>query len=203
MRPAAALALTISLAGPAGAQTILPTLYDVTGVRANDVLNIRAMPDASSSILSELPHDAKGVEVVDARAGWARVNTFERSGWVNMRYLRERPDVWKTGEIPATLNCLGTEPFWTLRQVGTSIVYETPEQSRPLQRRAVVDNPARREPARSIIAGDDNGRLTVVLTPGQCTDGMSDRFFGLTATLLFEGAGQSSRMENGCCRITP
>ena len=81
MRPAAALALTISLAGPAGAQTILPTLYDVTGVRANDVLNIRAMPDASSSILSELPHDAKGVEVVDARAGWARVNTFERSGW--------------------------------------------------------------------------------------------------------------------------
>ena len=203
MRLVAVLALTLSLASPAAAQTMLPTLYDVTGVKADDVLNIRAMPDASSSILSELPPDATGVEVIETRAGWARVNTFERSGWVNMRYLKERPDVWKKGEIPATLNCLGTEPFWTLRQVGTSIVYETPEQSRPLQRRVVVDNPARREPARSIIAGDDKGRLTVVLTPAQCTDGMSDRFFGLSATLLFEGAGQATRMENGCCRITP
>ena len=203
MRLAAAFALILSAAAPAAAQTVLPTLFDVTGVRPDDVLNVRAMPDASSSVLSELPHDAKGVEVVDTRAGWARVNTFERSGWVNMRYLRERPDVWKPGEVPATLNCLGTEPFWTLRQVGTSIVYETPEQSRPLQRRVVVDNPARREPARSIIAGDDKGRLTVVLTPAQCTDGMSDRFFGLTATLLFEGAGQALTMENGCCRITP
>lgn len=203
MRLVAVLALTLSLASAAAAQTMLPTLYDVTGVKADDVLNIRAMPDASSSILSELQPDATGVEVIETRAGWARVNTFERSGWVNMRYLEERPDVWKSGEIPATLNCLGTEPFWTLRQVGTNIVYETPEQSRPLQRRVVVDNPARREPARSIIAGDDKGRLTVVLTPAQCTDGMSDRFFGLSATLLFEGAGQPSRMENGCCRITP
>ena len=203
MRLVAVLALMLSLASPAAAQTMLPTLYDVTGVKADDVLNIRAMPDASSSILSELPPDATGVEVIETRAGWARVNTFERSGWVNMRYLKERPDVWRKGEIPATLNCLGTEPFWTLRQVGNNIVYETPEQSRPLQRRVVVDNPARHQPARSIIAGDDKGRLTVVLTPAQCTDGMSDRFFGLSATLLFEGAGQATRMENGCCRITP
>lgn len=203
MRLAAVLALMLPLAAPAAAQTMLPTLYDVTGVRADDVLNIRAMPDASSSILSELPPDAKGVEVVDTRAGWARVNTFERSGWVNMRYLKERPGVWKKGEIPATLNCLGTEPFWSLRQVGANIVYETPEQSRPLQRRAVVDTPNQRSPARSLIAGDDKGRLTVVLQRGQCSDGMSDRVFGLSATLLFEGAGQASEMRNGCCRITP
>lgn len=203
MRLAVLLVHVLSLACPAAAQTMLPTLYDVTGVRANDVLNIRAMPDASSSILSELPHDAKGVEVVDTRSGWARVNTFERSGWVSMRYLRERPDVWRKGEVPPTLNCLGTEPFWSLRQVGSALVYETPEQSRPLQRRVILDNPARRDPARAVIAGDDAGRLTVVLHPGQCTDGMSDRVFGLSATLLFEGAGQASRMENGCCRITP
>lgn len=198
-----ALALALALAGPAAAQSVLPTLYDVTGVRADDVLNIRAMPDASSSILSELPPDAKGVEVVDTRAGWARVNTFERSGWVNMRYLRERAEVWQPGAIPATLNCLGTEPFWSLRQVGANIVYETPQLSRPMQRRAVVDNPHQRSPARSLVAADDKGRLTVVLHPGQCSDGMSDRVFGLSATLLFEGAGQASEMRNGCCRITP
>lgn len=190
-------------APPAMAQTLLPTLYDVTGVRPDDHLNIRAMPDASSSILSELPHDATAVEVTAIRSGWGRVNTFERSGWVNMRYLKERADVWQPGQVPATLNCLGTEPFWSLRQVGGNLVYETPEQSRALQRRVVVDNPSQRSPARSIVAGDDRGRMTLVLHPGQCTDGMSDRFFGLSATLLFEGAGQASRMENGCCRLTP
>ena len=62
-----AFILTLAFAGPAAAtqEYILPTLFDVTGVRPDDVLNVRAMPDASSSILSELPHDAKGVEVVD------------------------------------------------------------------------------------------------------------------------------------------
>lgn len=201
-----ALILSLFAALPAGAQTMLPTLFDVTGVAANDRLNVRAMPDASSSILSELAPDAKGVEVVAVRSGWGLVNTHERSGWVNMRYLKERADVWQPGQVPATLNCLGTEPFWSLRQVGGNLVHETPEASRLLQRRAVVDNPSRHSPARSIVAGDEGGRLTVVLHPApypaQCSDGMSDRAFGLSATLLFEGAGQASRMENGCCRLT-
>lgn len=202
-----ALILSLFAALPAGAQTMLPTLFDVTGVAANDRLNLRAMPDASSSVLSELAHDAKGVEVVAVRSGWGLVNTHERSGWVNMRYLKERAGVWQPGQVPATLNCLGTEPFWSLRQVGGNLVHETPEASRLLQRRVVVDNPHQPGPARSIVAGDESGRLTVVLHPtpypAQCTDGMSDRFFALSATLLFEGAGQASRMENGCCRLTP
>jgi len=196
------LMLSLLAAFPAGAQTVLPTLFDVTGVAASDRLNVRAMPDASSSVLSELAHDAKGVEVVAVRSGWAQVNTQERSGWVNMRYLKERSGVWQPGQVPATLNCLGTEPFWSLGQSGGNLVYKTPEKSRLMQRRAVVSNPGQRSPARSIVAGDESGRLTVVLHPGQCSDGMSDRVFGLSATLLFEGAGQASRMENGCCRLT-
>lgn len=199
----AVLLLSLLAALPAGAQTVLPTLFDVTGVAASDRLNVRAAPDASSSILSGLAHDAKGVEVVAVRSGWGLVNTHERSGWVNMRYLQERAGVWQAGQVPAALNCLGTEPFWSLRQVGGNLVYETPESSRQLQRRVVVDNPHQPGPARSIVAGDEAGRLTVVLHPGQCSDGMSDRAFGLSATLLFEGAGQASRMENGCCRLAP
>ena len=32
------------------------------------------------------------------------VNTAERAGWVNARYLAYRTDVWTAGALPATLN---------------------------------------------------------------------------------------------------
>ena len=54
-----------------------------------------------------------------------------------------------------------------------------------------------------LIAGDDAGRMTAVIQPAQCSDGMSDRVYGLSAVLVFDGAGQRSQMLSGCCRITP
>src|SRR5690606_13209788 len=70
-----ALLLSLCAALPAGAQPVLRTLFDVTGVAASDRLNVRGMPEASSSIRSELAPDAKGVEVVAVRSGWGLVNT--------------------------------------------------------------------------------------------------------------------------------
>lgn len=199
----AALALAL-LAGPALAtqEYQLPTLFDVTGVAANDRLNIRERPDAGAAVIGTLPPDAKGVEVMAERNGWAQVNSGERAGWVNARYLAYRSDVWQDGKLPATLNCLGTEPFWSLRQVGQTMVYETPEGARQMDRRAVLDQ-GFPSPVRGVIAGDAQGRLTLAIQPAQCSDGMSDRVYGLSALLIFDGAGQASRMQTGCCRISP
>lgn len=199
----AALALAL-LAGPALAaqDAQLPTLSDVTGVAANDRLNIRERPDASASVIGTLPPDAKGVEVVAQRNGWAQVNTGERAGWVNARFLTYRSDVWTSGQLPATLSCLGNEPFWSLRQVGETMVYETPEGARQMDRRAVLDQ-GFPSPVRGVIASDAQGRLTLAMQPAQCSDGMSDRVYGLSALLIFDGAGQASRMQSGCCRISP
>ena len=199
----AAVALAL-LAGPAlaAAEYQLPTLFDVTGVAANDRLNIRERPDAGARIIGTLPPDARGIEVLAERNGWAQVNTAERAGWVSARYLTYRTDVWQAGQLPATLNCLGTEPFWSLRQVGTTMVYETPEGARQMERRAVLD-PGFRSPVRGVIAGDAQGRLTLAMQPMQCSDGMSDRIYGLSALLIFDEAGQRSRMQTGCCRINP
>lgn len=193
------------LASPALAtpEYILPTLFDVTGVAANDRLNIRERPETKAAVIGTLAPDAKGVEVVAERNGWALVNTAERAGWVNARYLAYRTDVWAKGALPPTLSCSGTEPFWSLRQVGARLVYETPEGSRAMERRTVLDNGAFRGPARSVIAGDAKGRMTAVIQPAQCSDGMSDRAYGLSAVLVFDGAGERSRMMTGCCRITP
>lgn len=201
--PAAMLALAL-VSGPALAtpEYLLPTLFDVTGVSADDSLNIRERPDAGAPIIGTLPPDARGVEVVAERSGWAQVNTAERSGWVNARYLAYQTGTWEPGSLPPALTCAGTEPFWSLRQVGEALVYETPEGARQLQRRAVMDQ-GFRSPVRGIIAGDDAGRLTVAIQPAQCSDGMSDRSYGLSAMLIFDGAGQASSMQTGCCRISP
>src|SRR5690606_22565898 len=88
--------------------------FDVTGVAADDVLNIRERPSASAPIIGRLAPTATNVEVVTERNGWMQVNTRERSGWVNGRYLMYRTDVWEEGRLPRTLSCLGTEPFWAL-----------------------------------------------------------------------------------------
>ncbi|MGB3280174.1 MAG: peptide-binding protein, partial [Pseudorhodobacter sp.] len=49
--------------GLARAET-LPALFDVTGVAADDVLNLRAAPDGVAEILGALGPSAKDVEVV-------------------------------------------------------------------------------------------------------------------------------------------
>ncbi|WP_347138116.1 SH3 domain-containing protein [Paracoccus sp. SSK6] len=196
-----ALALTLALAGPASAtqEYILPTLFDVAGVAANDVLNIRAEPNASSEIIGTLAPGAKAIEVVEERRGWGRVNTPERSGWVSMRYLSYRVDVWEPGALPAAFRCLGTEPFWDAKREGGDLVLRTPENQagdrRPVQ--AVLDSGIFRDPARVVVARD----MTLFSHPQICSDGMSDRLYGLSAVMVLHG--DQPRMLSGCCSIQP
>lgn len=195
------LALSLALAGPALAtqEYILPTLFDVSGVSPDDVLNIRAEPTAKSPIIGTLASDATGIEVVEERRGWARVNTGEGTGWVSMRYLSYRTDVWQPGALPAGFRCLGTEPFWDAGPDGGDLVLRTPENQagdrRPVQ--AVLDTGVFRSPTRVVVAQD----MTLLAQPQTCSDGMSDRLFGLSATLVIHG--DQPRMLSGCCTIQP
>ncbi|MFC3630610.1 COG3650 family protein [Paracoccus angustae] len=196
-----ALVLTLALAGPALAtqEYILPSLFDVSGVAANDVLNIRAEPDAGAAIIGALAPDATAIEVVEERRGWARVNAAEGSGWVSARYLSYRTDVWQEGELPAAFRCLGTEPFWDAKVEGGDLVLRSPEDRAGDRRavQAVLDTGVFRDPARVLVARD----MTLFSHPQICSDGMSDRLFGLSATLVIHG--DSPRMLSGCCTIQP
>lgn len=196
-----ALVLTLALAGPALAtqEYILPSLFDVSGVAANGVLNIRAEPDAGAAIIGALAPDARAIEVVEERRGWARVNAAEGSGWVSARYLSYRTDVWQEGELPAAFRCLGTEPFWDAKVEGGDLVLRSPEDRAGDRRavQAVLDTGVFRDPARVLVARD----MTLFSHPQICSDGMSDRLFGLSATLVIHG--DSPRMLSGCCTIQP
>lgn len=195
------LALSLALAGPALAtqEYILPTLFDVSGVASYDVLNIRAEPTTKSPIIGTLAPDATGIEVVEERRGWARVNAGEGTGWVSMRYLSYRTDVWQPGALPAGFRCLGTEPFWDTKVEGGDLVLRTPDDQdgdrRPVQ--AVLDSGVFRDPARVVVAQD----MTLFAQPQICSDGMSDRLFGLSAMLVIHG--DQPRMLSGCCLIQP
>ncbi len=184
---------------------ILPTLFDVTDVAGNDVLNVREAPNARAAIIGTLSPQARDIEVVgyDATGQWARINTGEQSGWAALRFLAYRVDVWNPGALPPTLQCLGNEPFWSFRPAGDQLAFSTPEAPDVMMRiEAVLSIGIFRDPRRSISAKGDFGRMTAVLVPMACSDGMSDRAYGLDVTVILEDRGEM-QMLTGCCSIAP
>ena len=191
------LLLFLALALPLRAEEF-PALHAVTGVAADDVLNIRARPDAGSPIIGTLAPDAAGVEVVGTSGKWARVNTGEGSGYAALRFLvREPGPAWNA--LLSLLVCFGTEPFWSLEidpQAGTTR-YLTPEDQAPDPDPITGLWPA--EPwARSAAVGLPDG--LAVLTGQACSDGMSDRAYGIAVDIFRTGPGGTARVA-GCCRL--
>ncbi len=202
-----AAALALLLASPASTtqEYILPTLFDVSGVASDDVLNIRAEPNANAEIIGTLAPNARGIEVVahDDSGRWAQLNADGRSGWAALSYLAYRTDVWEHGKLPETMHCLGTEPFWSLAAQGDEVVFSTPgEPERPMTLEAALDQGTFRSPRRAILATSGSRRLTAVIAPTSCSDGMSDKAYGLDATLVIEGPAKP-RMLTGCCSVAP
>lgn len=195
-----------ALSAPAFAtpEALLPSRADVIGVAANDLLNIRAEPDAKAAVIGTLAPSAKGVEITgfDVSGQWARVGTGEGMGWASGRFLQLQRATWAPGKLPSTLSCHGTEPFWSLARTASGMSFSTPDQaSRALDLRVVMDRGIAEDPMRSLIAGDAKGRVTAVIQPQLCSDGMSDREYGLAATVILDGQGQKSRMLTGCCSV--
>lgn len=200
--------IAMLVASPAAAtqEYILPTLFDVQGVAADDVLNIREAPTASSEIIGSLGPDSTHVEIVglDRSGNWGQVNTGERAGWVSMRYLAYRTDVWEPGQLPDGFSCGGTEPFWGFRTAGDGgLIWEEPDHRTSMTVESVLDNGIFRDPRRVIYVEDDHNLMVASVTPKQCNDGMSDMQFGLEVTVLLQSRDEPARMYSGCCRIAP
>ena len=191
------LVLLLWLSAGALRAEVYPALHSVDGVAADDVLNIRAAPDAGADILATLAPDAAGIEVISVSDGWALVNAGEGSGYAALQFLaREAGPDWYTLERP--MACFGTEPFWSLTlDPGAGVAtYATPE--------AVEGSP---KPIGQTWPGtlwaptaalELEGGLAV-LRPADCTDGMSDRRFGI-AIDVFQQQGKGQRLS-GCCAL--
>jgi uncharacterized membrane protein len=187
--------VALGVAAPAGAQH-LPALYDVVGVAADDVLNIREAPDAASPVVAGLAPGGRGIEVTAlSDNGWAWVNTAEGSGWVSLRYLEPGPHApwWD----PATrLSCYGTEPFWSLILSGDAARFTS----------ALDENVRWTVTGRSTsynrpdVQGMTIGPGFAVLKAEACSDGMSDLNYGL-ALEFFRPEGDALGGYSGCCTL--
>ena len=190
------------VAGPAAAAVdAWPAVHDVSGVAADDVLNIRAEPTASAPIVGTFAPDATGIEVVrtteDGR--WGLVNIGEGTGWVSMAFLARGPGQYDGASYPIT-SCFGTEPFWTLA-IGSDWVMTTPEGVTFRSPAAPLTGSIFRRARHGALSMTSDGRPVALLTTAErCTDGMSDREFGLSASLMI-GTGDEMQFHAGCCTL--
>ncbi|MEL6168935.1 MAG: SH3 domain-containing protein [Pseudomonadota bacterium] len=178
-----------------------PALFAVTNVETGDVLNIRAAPDASSQILDGLqPGATVEVTAMGAEGRWGRVNTDETSGWASLKYLERLPGA-ETGLGYPVTECFGTEPFWSLDLASDVPVFQIlGEDEVTLTVRREVRGQGR--PDRQAIIFDlTEGTGVLVVATRTCSDGMSDRAYGLGGDLVL--GGPSARMLSGCCSISP
>lgn len=84
----------------------------------------------------------------------------------------------------------GTEPFWGGQVLGGSLTYSTPDN--PDGTTIAVSRFAGRHGLS--FSGDLDGMpFVLAITPGQCSDGMSDRSYPFTVTLQVKG-----EQRDGC-----
>ncbi|WP_136441975.1 SH3 domain-containing protein [Pacificoceanicola onchidii] len=177
-----------------------PAFHAVVDVAQDDVLNVRSAPSGSSEIIGELGPNQTGIEVIrrDESGKWGLVNSGERAGWAFMRYLEPMPG----GAFPDhdRLSCGGTEPFWGLDLAsGYSAEFSSPEGTWSVQPTELLKAWGRRTPF--AFTGQSPERLvSAVITPESCNDGMSDREFGLSITMITETPGDVTVLS-GCCAL--
>lgn len=193
------------LATPAALAQDLPALFDVAGVAANDVLNVRAEPSAAAPVLSALPPDARGVEIVaySADGAWGQVALPEGAGWVSLRFLTTGPyAAWDAPGRP--LSCAGTEPFWSARlnePPGTLLLRQM--DGLPQAFAIAGSAPAAgRVGLLGLTLNSSAGPGFALIQAGACSDGMSDRPWGLSVALFPPGPPGTPGLA-GCCSLTP
>lgn len=104
----------------------------------------------------------------------------------------DRKDDRPFSEISAkeTVRFLGTEPFWGGAVTGDQMTYETPDK--PAGERITVARFAGRG-GLSFSGKLADADLTMTITPGACSDGMSDRRYPFTVTLQI-----GTELRSGC-----
>lgn len=196
--------LLISSAAMAQENT-LPALYDVFDVAANDTLNIRAEPSTAAPVVGTLSPDATSIEITGfgPLKKWARLNSNEQTGWVSLRYLTRQPNQTDILSIPVK-SCFGTEPFWSINietddsvrfsQLGlddaSGMVTERIQASGRVNEMAYV----------LWFPEGGNGSATAIIKREMCNDGMSDRSYALSSSILLN-TEEGTALLSGCCTL--
>ncbi len=199
MRIAASAVLSTLLVTAAQAQD-LPALFAVTDVATDDVLNVRDAPGVAGTIIGTLAPDARAVEVIDRdpTGRWGQVNIGEGAGWASLRFLSALPN---QSFPPIAYQCFGTEPFWDLTVAGTQVTWTALGQDTVPLTKDFVAQPMRPDRFAMRALGDLSS-ATAVIRKATCSDGMSDRAYGLEIDLILDGGDHmGTQVYSGCCSL--
>jgi uncharacterized membrane protein len=210
LRPALAAGLAIWLLfGPSPAratQDAWPALHDVSGVAADDVLNLRAGPGTEHEVVGSLAPDATGIEVIapSEDLAWGLVNAGEGTAWASLAFLERRPGQWE-GAFPPLARCFGTEPFWSVAVEGDALRLSTPDDPEAadgwLAGRWGSAN--RRDRFAARLLWEDGAPGFATIRAERCSDGMSDRAFGLSIDMVAGRQDAGGGLLSGCCSLAP
>lgn len=164
--------------------------YEVTGVGADDVLNIRKAPNASAPKVGEYRNSESGIRIYRRKGNWAltgRVDPQNTDGWVHTRYLKLTA---AAASLQLPISCSGTEPFWAIVISSTdSATYSAPDRT---PQDFPVSEFSRSKQIASMLLGVGGN---VAIKAGSCSDGMSDNIYPYTVQVRLP----DSRQVNGCC----
>ena len=91
---------------------------------------------------------------------------------------------------------LGTEPFWNVKIDDQFIVYTTPENKKEIF--IINENSKLANQENQTISGaNTNHKIDLVVTKGECSDGMSDQIFTHQIKLQIQGKSINTQ-QNGC-----
>lgn len=176
-----------------------PARFDVIGPAAD----IRAAPQAAAPVLGQRGGDDRGVQVITASedGAWAQIAYGDGAGWVPMDRLA-RQNAPSDQSLP--LRCYGVEPFWGLHLPAPFFAeFERPEHPEiPFQVTGTDDQLGPGGRTRLWTFMGDTASASLLMRHEACTDGMSDRPFGLSAAFtLIENTG-AVHLRLGCCSLT-
>jgi uncharacterized membrane protein len=189
--------LTIVIASFFAATLALAAVaYTVVNVEPGDALNMRTQPNPNARVVTAIPHDATGIVLTGRRSGadWVEVVFQRRRGWVNARFLGLASGRY---QIPAFLDCSGTEPFWS---IALSPGYARADlmfaERRHTFRITQFQQVMNRTDIAHIRGAARNVYLSLIVRHESCSDGMSDTEYPYSAVALISGVNTIA----GCCR---
>jgi uncharacterized membrane protein len=145
------------------------------------------------------------VEVVetDRTRNWGRIVWGEGNGWVDLRALEpSEPPTLAGSAIPVGLLCLGTEPFWDVSVVSAAEMRVRRLDGVTAMARIGGATASRNGAGFPAMVWAEAGGLAarLLVRPGQCSDGASDRDYGWVADAVIVEDGRQS-LFSGCCHL--
>lgn len=172
--------------------------YSVFGVRPGDTLNMRVQPNPRAPVVQTIAHDAEGIALTGrtSQGDWTEITFRRKRGWVNARFL----GIGAPGryQLPAYLDCSGTEPFWSISLMPGSARADMMFAEKRFFFRLTRAQQAMNRSEIWLLRGSGRpaGEMSLIVRSETCSDGMSDTRYPYSAVALISGLD----MVAGCCR---